>query len=1056
MEHLVLAAAFLLSASTISTVVAQDDPCDPHGHRKLNASSRLHTVRGNNGLCDKNLPVAWYKLEVNGNPAEIPTVCLKHNVCGTKLPMHIDLGYQGMPQLGNVSNATVCTSYNILGRWDCCVLRQDIQIKNCGTFYVYKLKHTDRCPVAYCAQEPSHSPSSELTLKRGDVYNEPPTLTLSTESSTERGSTTEQQTNNVFDVAADAVSPEPVNPLTVTAAATPLSQPSNISDDLGNFSSLIHSSTPTTFAQGSDVTSLFGTSSENLTITSLIQNITSVVHMSAVSSSAVSTQVSLGTGTTTEMSPLPFSPRNHMQSLCGNMEQTQCPDNTTCYRDDDGNIWRQCDDGRGCGIICDNLADCRDESDEKSDICNYLLCIEGQEMCSDRSHCFTRCDGKDECNKTVAGEDEDGCQEPLNFTAVSTPLSPTSASQSATPSTESNTTITSTAENATVSGFGEGNQTLDRSPSVTVSTSPTDSKNISIYDVTSELNDINGPSETGVETTVQGFVSSDATTSAGATAATETISESEYKRVGSVPTTHGASGSSWSLSSSTEASVTSDSVVISTSVKPVQNASAVTDGGSQISTNSTVVPPTTLIPTDGSVNSSYSLFNATTSDMSTATPLVKSSVKPSTAEATIPLETTSEIETDVSTVPRMSQSTETEVDTDTSSVRDLEATSTLSHIATSDSPQTDDQTQVFSATSAATQTAARTVAARTAEARVFSLVTRAQSSSRQTTAETPPRSTPYTSVTSTEVINTTETLPRSSSQTQEDQTFIPTIPYVTSATVVESTETIVSATTQPSTSASTHLTATAEEKMSSSRHPASLVTASSAVSSSSSAAQLSSVPYEREVPEATSTSNQTFKDNSTVATVEDAEEATGLFYENFGLFVFLIVAGAIVFGICVFGIIGFLYQRRLRTWDPSMAYQDAYVGFEKSSPFRSEKRGVENPIPDVDILKDETAMNDEEISLSQASTLALASTPGKTSLPPFDDTFGENSSEQLDGSPLKDYKGMANGHTNEAFEADDSMTRADNADGIVPVEDLDTSPPRTLFPWIENAEDTKL
>lgn len=95
--------------------------------------------------------------------------------------------------------------------------------------------------------------------------------------------------------------------------------------------------------------------------------------------------------------------------------------------------------------------------------------------------------------------------------------------------------------------------------------------------------------------------------------------------------------------------------------------------------------------------------------------------------------------------------------------------------------------------------------------------------------------------------------------------------------------------------------------------------------------------------------------------------------------------------------------------------------------------------------------------MSQASTLALGPTPGRPE-PPFDDTVGDWSPNKLtNGNPTQGVPQqnngvsyITNGQTNEGFAAED------NVDGIVPVDELDTAPPRALFPWIENAEDTKL
>ena len=49
-----------------------------------------------------------------------------------------------------------------------------------------------------------------------------------------------------------------------------------------------------------------------------------------------------------------------------------------------------------------------------------------------------------------------------------------------------------------------------------------------------------------------------------------------------------------------------------------------------------------------------------------------------------------------------------------------------------------------------------------------------------------------------------------------------------------------------------------------------------------------------------------------------------VFEQNIGLFIFLIVAGSCLVGTCIFAIIGTIYRRRLHTWNPRMAYQDAY------------------------------------------------------------------------------------------------------------------------------------
>lgn len=71
-------------------------------------------------------------------------------MCGANIPLRVDLRGQGLPSDGQTLEIDVCGSYNIQGKWDCCVLRQEGYIHNCGGYYVYKLRAPDRCSVGYC------------------------------------------------------------------------------------------------------------------------------------------------------------------------------------------------------------------------------------------------------------------------------------------------------------------------------------------------------------------------------------------------------------------------------------------------------------------------------------------------------------------------------------------------------------------------------------------------------------------------------------------------------------------------------------------------------------------------------------------------------------------------------------------------------------------------------------------------------------------------------------------------------------------------------------------
>ncbi|KAK3612059.1 hypothetical protein CHS0354_021744 [Potamilus streckersoni] len=168
---------------------SDEDPCL---HAKIKDDSRRHiaNVQSLPGklLCDTDLETGWYRFMLNNKSAEIPTVCLRNDLCGTQLPLRIELDGQVLPEMNQTINAFVCSSFSVLGMWDCCVLRQRTRIKNCGGFLVYYLTHSDRCPVSYCVQESGLTPHIDMTAVGGqpvaaldqmDVQNDEPEIQVS-------------------------------------------------------------------------------------------------------------------------------------------------------------------------------------------------------------------------------------------------------------------------------------------------------------------------------------------------------------------------------------------------------------------------------------------------------------------------------------------------------------------------------------------------------------------------------------------------------------------------------------------------------------------------------------------------------------------------------------------------------------------------------------------------------------------------------------------------------------------------------------------------------------
>lgn len=70
--------------------------------------------------------------------------------CGTQAPVWINGTHPDVTE--GIVQRTSCANYGsdrpLYG--PCCDIEIDIEIKNCGSFYVYHLSPTDSCPISYC------------------------------------------------------------------------------------------------------------------------------------------------------------------------------------------------------------------------------------------------------------------------------------------------------------------------------------------------------------------------------------------------------------------------------------------------------------------------------------------------------------------------------------------------------------------------------------------------------------------------------------------------------------------------------------------------------------------------------------------------------------------------------------------------------------------------------------------------------------------------------------------------------------------------------------------
>ncbi|XP_071123915.1 uromodulin-like [Mytilus edulis] len=120
------------------------EPCLPANYKTINQWERsVGNLKGGQ-ICDNILKPGWYRpVSLAGNA--MPTDCQKNGLkCGTMFPIWMNGTH---PAANKISNVTACVSnYN----GGCCTSSYNIQVKNCGDFYIYNLKHTDSCSQAYC------------------------------------------------------------------------------------------------------------------------------------------------------------------------------------------------------------------------------------------------------------------------------------------------------------------------------------------------------------------------------------------------------------------------------------------------------------------------------------------------------------------------------------------------------------------------------------------------------------------------------------------------------------------------------------------------------------------------------------------------------------------------------------------------------------------------------------------------------------------------------------------------------------------------------------------
>ncbi|XP_046860933.1 pancreatic secretory granule membrane major glycoprotein GP2-like [Xenia sp. Carnegie-2017] len=111
-------------------------------YKMLNESNRNVKYRSGR-KCDRSLTKGWYRFG-GGAGTEMPKSCVAKNRCGTHASGWLNGTHPTMAE-GEVTRK-VCYHW----KNSCCHWSNDIEVINCGPYFVYKLSRPRVCSLRYC------------------------------------------------------------------------------------------------------------------------------------------------------------------------------------------------------------------------------------------------------------------------------------------------------------------------------------------------------------------------------------------------------------------------------------------------------------------------------------------------------------------------------------------------------------------------------------------------------------------------------------------------------------------------------------------------------------------------------------------------------------------------------------------------------------------------------------------------------------------------------------------------------------------------------------------
>ena len=126
------------------------DPC--HQYRTLNSSDRnVNDAESPDQLsCDEQLRFSrsgWYRFQ-GAAGTRLPTKCTQSKRCHTDFPGCLNVKHKPLPSEG-VTEGSIRVCFKKVSNCDCCAVQHAIFIKNCSSYFVYKLFPPPGCKRRY-------------------------------------------------------------------------------------------------------------------------------------------------------------------------------------------------------------------------------------------------------------------------------------------------------------------------------------------------------------------------------------------------------------------------------------------------------------------------------------------------------------------------------------------------------------------------------------------------------------------------------------------------------------------------------------------------------------------------------------------------------------------------------------------------------------------------------------------------------------------------------------------------------------------------------------------